>query len=283
MVTKILFFGNCQTTAVMKCLNLNKSYVVSVIECFLSKINKNDFTALIKKQDIIVTQPISNNYRNLDYLNTEYVINNTNAKVIIFNSCYFDFYYPDLKYIKKNNKALHKPIDYHYQNMIDYYKRGETVQKYIDECVNNPNLISNKSLLDRAIFKSINELRNRETNMRKQLSTKSNVHFVSICDYVEKNYRDKLLFYSMNHPTKYLLQFLSENIINISNIDNTINYKIDPLNDPRCILYKCIENVVNFKIVNDFKTNNFIDTVSITKLYFDTYNKIKFKETYLEE
>ena len=87
----------------------------------------------------------------------------------------------------------------------------------------------------------------------------------------------------MNHPTKYLLQFLSENIINISNIDNTINYKIDPLNDPRCILYKCIENVVNFKIVNDFKTNNFIDTVSITKLYFDTYNKIKFKETYLEE
>ena len=81
------------------------------------------------------------------------------------------------------------------------------------------------------------------------------------------------------HPTKYLLQFICENIVNILCIDNSINYFIDPLNSVRCILYKCIERVVRFKLDYDIKTHNLTDTFSITKLYFDTYNKINFKFT----
>ena len=161
--------------------------------------------------------------------------------------------------------------------MIDHYKRGDTIQNYLDNCVNNPDLISQKSLLERAT-KSINELRNRDANMRKEYC-KSNVHFISICDYIKKNYRDKLLFYSVNHPSKYLLQFICENIINILNIDNSINYSIDPLNNTRCILYKCLESALRFKIDNDIRTKNFTDTFSITKLYFDTYDKINFRNT----
>ena len=156
MVTKILFFGNCQTGAVMDCLNLNNSYITHYEACYLSKLSKKKFTTLIKEQDIIITQPLAKNYRNLDYLNTEYILNNTNGIVIIFQICYFDFYYPDLKYIKNNNETVDKPIGYHYQYMIDYYKRGDTIQNYIDNCVNNPNLISQESLLELAT-KNINE------------------------------------------------------------------------------------------------------------------------------
>lgn len=278
MVKKILFFGNCQTGAVLKCLNLNKSYITRHEICWLLTLNKKEFTTLIKEQDIIITQPIEENYKNLDYLNTKYIINNTNGIVIIFNSCYFNFYYPDLKYIKHNNDILHEPNDYHYQYMIDYYKRGDTIQNYIDKCVNNPDLISQQTLLEEA-SKSINELRNRDINIRKELCTKSNVYFISISDYIEKNYRERLLFYSMNHPSKYLLQFISENIINILNIDNTINYTIDPLNNPRCILYKCLENTVTFKFNNDIITKKCKDAFSITKLYFDTYDKINLRNT----
>jgi len=278
MVKKILFFGNCQTGQIMKCLNLNESYITYYEQCHLSTLNKKEFTTLINKQDIIITQPIEKNYKNVDYLNTTYVINNTNGIVIIFNSCYFDFYYPDLKYIKHNNTILHEPIDYHYQYMIDHYKRGDTIQNYLDNCVNNPDLISQKSLLERAT-KSINELRNRDTNIRKEFGKKSNVYFISISDYIEKNYREKLLFYSMNHPSKYLLQFICENIINILNIDNSIIYTIDPLNNPRCILYECVQSAVRFKIDNDIITNNCTDIFSITKLYFDTYDKINFRNT----
>ena len=277
MVTKVLFFGNCQPEAIMKCLNLNKSYITHYEACFLSTLNKKEFTTLLKEPDIIITQPIDDEYRNLDYLNTKYIINNTNGIVIIFNSCYFDFYYPDLKYIKyNNNNSLNEPIDYHHQYMIDYYKKGDTIQNYLDNCVNNPNLIDQKSLLERA-NNSINELRNRDIDIRNKFCTKKNVYFISITDYIEKNYQEKILFYSMNHPSKYLLQFICENIINILNINNSINYTIDPLNNPRCILYKCLESTVRFKIDNDdIIVNNFTDTFSITKLYFDTYDKINF-------
>lgn len=278
MVKKILFFGNCQPDGIMKCLNLNKSYVTHYEPCYKSTLNKKEFTTLIKEQDIIITQPIAQNYRNLDYLNTTYIVNNTKGIVIIFNSCYFDFYYPDLKYIKHNNEILHQPIDYHYQYMIDCYKRGDTIQNYLDNCVNNFDLISPKTLLERAT-KSINELRNRDTKIIKEFREKKNVYFISISDYIEKNFRDKLLFYSMNHPSKYLLQFICENIVKILNINNSINYSLDPLNNPRCMLYKCVESAVRFKIGNDIITRGLTDIFSITKLYFNTYDKINFRNT----
>ena len=78
----------------MRCLNLNKSYIIHHVQCLKTKINKKEFTTLINIADIIITQPIQKNYRNLDYLNTDYVVNNTNGIVIIFNSCYFDFLLP---------------------------------------------------------------------------------------------------------------------------------------------------------------------------------------------
>jgi hypothetical protein len=279
MVTKILFFGNCQSGAIMKCLNLNKSYVTHYEPCFLSTLNKKEFTTLIHKQDIIITQPITKQYRNLDYLNTTYIVNNTKGIVIIFNSCYFDFYYPDLKYITHENEVLKQPIDYHYQYMIDHYKRGDSIQNYIDTCVNNPDLISKQSLLERAA-NSIRELRNRDTDIKKELCKRRNVYFISISDYIETNYRDTLLFYSINHPSKYLLQFICERIVTILNLKNSINYKIDPLNKPKCILYKCLESAVRFKINNDdVRTHRLTDIDSITKLYFDTYDNINFRNT----
>lgn len=278
MVTKILFFGNCQPPAIMKCLNLNKSYITHYESCYLSTLNKKEFTKLIKEYDVIITQPIKKNYRNLDYLNTAYIINNTNGIVLIFNSLYFTFYYPDLKYVRQNKKVLNEPASYHYQYMIDYYKKNDTVQNYLDNCVNNSDLISKESLLELA-NKSINALRSREKDAREEFCKKSNVYFISLADYIEKNYRKKLLFYSMNHPSKYLLQFICENIINILNIDNSIDYTKDPLNKVRCIMYKCLENSVEFKINNDIKLNNLTDEFSISKLYFDTYDKINFKNT----
>ena len=73
-----------------------------------------------------------------------------------------------------------------------------------------------------------------------------------------------------------MLQFICENIINILNINNSINYSIDPLgNNTRCILYKCVESAVRFKIDNNnIRTKNFTDKFSITKLYFDNYDKL---------
>ena len=273
MTKRILFFGNCQPYALLTCLNLDSSYITHYECCYNTTLNKMEFTKLINKHDIIITQPIDKNYRNIDYLNTNYILNNTNGIVIIFNSCYFDFYYPDLKYGYGK-----QPIDYHYQYMVDCYKRGDTIENYVENYVNNPALISKTSLLERAT-NSINELRKRDTKIREEYCKRSNVYFISISDFIEKNYRDKLLFYSMNHPSKYLFQFICENIITLLNVKNNINYTIDPLNKTKCILYKCLKEAVKFKINDDFITQNLTNVFSITKLYYDVYDQINLKDT----
>ena len=94
----ILFYGNCQTYSVLKTLNLDKTYSIFHIECWKEIIDQTYFTDIIKKCDIIITQPINDNYRDVDYLSTSYIIKikNTKCKLIIFDSCHFNFYYFDL-------------------------------------------------------------------------------------------------------------------------------------------------------------------------------------------
>ena len=117
----VLFYGNCQTYAVLRTLNLNKNkYCVNHVECWTSNIDKQKFTEMIQTCDIIITQPINDNYRDVDYLSTSYIIANKSekCKVFIFDSCYFDFYYFDLTYKTFNNEMLAIPGHYHYHKML---------------------------------------------------------------------------------------------------------------------------------------------------------------------
>ena len=79
------------------------------------------------------------------------------------------------------------------------------------------------------------------------------------------------------HPSKYLIQFICENIIKVLKISNTINYNIDIFNDVRCILYKCIQKKVNFNINEHtpliLNNSNIYDIVN---LYYNTYKKINY-------
>ena len=82
----------------------------------------------------------------------------------------------------------------------------------------------------------------------------------------------------MNHPTKYVIQFICENIINILQIQHTIDYNIDLLNNPKCIIPKCISKHVNFDINNHTALAlGITDVNKITQLYYDTYKEIGFK------
>jgi hypothetical protein len=77
---KIIFYGNCQTFAIKQILNLNDTIDTidtNHISCHNTKLNKDEFTDIIKDCDIIITQPLKDNYRDLDYLSTKYIINNT--------------------------------------------------------------------------------------------------------------------------------------------------------------------------------------------------------------
>jgi hypothetical protein len=273
MLFNILFYGNCQLFAVLRTLNLPQNYNIFDVKCCHDDIDKIQFTDTIKKCDIIITQSICDNYRNVEYLSTSYIQQHKkqDCKLILFDSCYFNFYYFDLTYKMFNNDVLHKPEDYHYNKMIECYNNGMSVEYYITHFVNNVNLKSSEEL-EKIAEDSLNELKNRYINNKKNYN---DAYIISIYEYIKQNYKNKLLFYSMNHPSKYVIQYICEQICDILQIQNTINYDIDILSNPKCILYKSISKNVNFDINTYSLTLNHNHTIA--QLYYDTYKEIGFK------
>ena len=274
----ILFYGNCQLVAVSKTLNLSQDYNIYCFECWKTDINEECFRDIIINCDIIITQHVSDNYRDVEYLSTSYIIKhrNQNSKLIIFDSCHFDFYYFDLTYKMFNNNLLHNPFSYHYNKMMECYNNNKSIEYYITHFANNIDLKTSEEL-ETIAQNSLNELKRRYINNQKMYND-NNMYLIHTYEYINDNYKDKLLFHSMNHPTKYLIQFICTKIIDILQIQNTINYDIDVLVLPKCILYKCISKNVNFDINNhNALTLDNKDIHEFTQLYYDAYKEIGFQ------
>ena len=116
------------------------------------------------------------------------------------------------------------------------------MQRKINEIIHSPDFYS-KLYLETELEKSLQEITLREVKL-----SKYNYSFISIAKYIEENYNKILLFYSMNHPTKHLLQYICSEIFNLLNLEKDINYDIDPLDAHKMILYESYQKVVKFDI-----------------------------------
>ena len=324
----VLFHGNCQVGAVKCTLNLPSNlYNCFTVLVYITTLTKNDFLTILETCDIIITQPIKDNYKDVDYLSTSYLINNCkkNAKIIIFDTCHFDFYYFDLIYKKLNHPIHNNLLPYHYSNMIECYNKNYPIEYYINNFVNNENLKTQEEL-EIIAENSLNILKDRNnhtinlySNMKKEcldnfdwktyvsyypdlsfITNKEDAwhhwimfgksesriffdyinkpHIISTYDFIKQNYKNKLLFYTFNHPTKYLIHYICEELIKCLKIPNSINYDIDTMQYLRCIIYKCIQKNVNFDIsqntplLNPGKQNVY----DITQKYYHIYEADKY-------
>jgi hypothetical protein len=102
------------------------------------------------------------------------------------------------------------------------------------------------------------------------------VSIISVSDFIKNNYKSKLLFYTINHPSKYVLQFICENILfYLNETTQTMNYNLDPLNVEKSIIYKCVQKVVKFDVNKEIpKSNNLDENFAIIQSYFDTYKAL---------
>ena len=276
---KILFYGNCQVSAICKTLNLNSNnYETHVIMCHESNSNLEQevyFTNLLKIMDIIITQPISDNYSGKEYVSTSYVVGNCkpDCKVIILPSYHFKFYYFDCNY----NRKILGPSDYHYANMIECYKQGKSVDYYLEHYVNNPDLKS-KEELEKIADECITELDNRYNDSQKYKIINANVITIPISKFIQENYKQTLLFHTINHPSKALFHHVCHEILNTLQIENTMDYWSDFLaHTIRNIMYKCVEQVISFKQavpLIDYGNPYHHDAKGITEFFYNGYSKL---------
>jgi hypothetical protein len=280
MKKKCLFFGNCQMHIIKEMLKTTKFVNLYDCDLFSSHMNTcNDLEKIYKKLNIysiIFIQP-HNNYRN----NIKYNINsivkyvNKDCKIIIIPSCYFNFYYPFLTYAYYEKEILKKPSDYHDKNLIDLYHNNiKNIKNEYIKLINDIELLTIEKMNEMA-NNSIDEMEKREEKFKNEdYIIRLDYIFITISNFIKENYKEKLLFYSMNHPTYYLFEYLVNEIlkkINLNEYVDTFDF-MDPLDNLHPPLYKCLEKVVNFDLNKFYPiVNNLIDIGKITDMYLNDY------------
>ena len=280
---KMTIIGNCQANALSKFLLSNSSFSVNYEYIEIKPIflmNEDElnylYVYILPILDLIIIQPISDEFNNNIKYSTKTILNNTKYDCIsiIYPSLYFDFYHPYLCYLNEGNEKISNPIDYHDKVLINLYlsnknlSNEDIITKYIN--IFNNNLLLNKSIIEYNLINSLKKIKDKELNFNEfgVINTK----YIYCYDYIKNNYNNKLLFYSINHPSKYLLHYISDKILNYLNI-NLENYpsNIDPFDNIIIPIYKTLNIFLNFDISN---YNKMIDNIDIYNKYIDVYRNI---------
>lgn len=294
MLKQFTVIGNCQSDAVVQFLlcncNFNNKFKYITVKNIHS-MNNHDlddlYCNILPKLDLIIIQPISENYKNNIRYSTKSILNNINPLCIsiLIPSLYFNLYHPFLTYIYDSNSEgwkLGTPYDYHDKNIIKLYidnkNNNSNIESIIDkykELLNNPN-IYNDMFFNKSLTKNINNLKEREHRYINYCI--ESTHIINSSDFIFNNYKNNLLFYSINHPTKYLFRYISNSIFIILNIQlEEYPEHIDPLKSLIMPVYKCLQNQVHFNVdeYKDFMHYDIIlENENVINSYIDSYNNI---------
>lgn len=304
---KALIYGNCQSFALHKFLinsPLADVYHFHQVPA-VHNIEQSDLNYLYRhilpQLDLVIIQPIQQNYKNNYFLSTYSIISQVPQKtiIIVFPVAYFTFYHPQMTYLKnKRNKYLHQPIDYHDKLLVKTfletkrkinYKSTKCLelltQKYLENIL-NPNYYEREKLVE-IVINNLLELKKREQKMvsnqyfpLQKLS--ENQHFIIvISDFIKENYKREQLFYSINHPSKYFFRYLANSILEVLNFPKTqFPDELDPLNEIQSHLYQSLDQIIEFDF-NPLKTifkNQQITIQEYVEKFYDQYWDISSQE-----
>lgn len=233
---KCIFIGTCQVVAISEILKTNKKFNSTYIIDKIYQIHKTNIEEVdflmnteIKNADLIICQPVSNDYKNGKY-STKRLMENKSVKcqVILIPFAYFDGYFPYICYIndtdgnriEKNNISYHdKNIINYIANVIDSKKIGS--KEYIGKTHNESYHVNviNKMFTSKDYYNPQNCIKLANESI-KNLETRESFPYdynkpvdIIISDYIKDNYKKYRLFNTMNHPSNILLNEISRRIL----------------------------------------------------------------------
>ena len=292
MLKKFIIIGNCQADALSKFLLSNLIFkniydyidYTPIFKMTLDELEKL-YTDILPDIDLIIIQPISENYNNNYKYSTKSILNSVkkNCIKILFPSLFFDYYHPFNIYISdSNNKGwkLDEPYDYHDKNIlssfINYQSENEAINKYYENLYNQDLLSSN--FFNERLLKNINNLKERELKYTDYCTCDTNI--INSSSFIMEYYDKILLFYSINHPTKYLFYYISNSCLIHLNIPlERYPENIDPLKALIMPVYMCLQKSLKFDISYYLNFRHFdiiLEDKDIINKYYNSYKKISF-------
>lgn len=263
---KGIIFGNCQSVAIREMLKVKTVGIDWIDFPRVDEISKKDVERLhqeIKEADYIFLQRVNDEYRNSLGVGTNTLTKLANVQVFTFPSIYWNGYNPELCYFK-NLDGSTIPGFYGYHNKVIYYcyMMGATVEETLSF------LNSQDAILEiDDISLSFETLREREGTLD-----------VKVSDYIERNYKERRLFHTINHPDNALLEYVCDELMLKANIKakvHNLNPSKEYLGFTRYPILPAVNRALklNFKdgqgyLIKDEK----IDSENLVRRFFDFYN-----------
>lgn len=213
-----LCIGICQLGSISEILRRSKTFtsvykeiiyyaVFDLTEVKMKDILEND----VKRADLILSQPVSNNYKGTDLFSTKVLrdtANKYNKKHYVISNCYFTGYDPNpFQTTDLNGSIIHiNEISYYPSISFTSILNKDLVKSCVNWC--KPDAYS-KEQLDINIKRTLDELVNRE---KKIFDNEYGIDII-ISDFIRDNYTIMFLFHTYNHPTNLLLLELFNRIM----------------------------------------------------------------------
>lgn len=206
---RCLCIGICQIIAVSTILKNNplftsiyddiQSYTIFTIsESEMNNILEN----IVPTCDLILSQPVSNTYKNTHIYSTETLRSKIKPGCIhlVIANCYFTGYDPNpFQTTDQNGSIIHyQNISYFPSLCIESLIKGDSHQSCIDWCNLSAYSIHE---INRNYTQTMTELKNRENKI---FDNPYGVD-ITISDFIENQYKSQFLFHTYNHPTNILL------------------------------------------------------------------------------
>lgn len=251
MKKKCIIYGNCQAEALKIFLPKQKKFeeeydIISLKPVHL--LDQNDIPIIIdymKSIDLFIYQNISENYRGMPELGSEYLKNimKSGAQKISFPSIYFKGFNPELVTLK-NIEGGNFISDFAYIdiNILNLTIKGANQQEII-RTISKPSFYTSQFVVDN-YNSCIDELALREKNCD-----------FSISQYIKEFGQNARTFHVFNHPTAIILDNLSQRIF-MKIFDNKVEYdffKKDVLSQTSYPIYNSVHNALKLKFDNDIK------------------------------
>lgn len=187
---------------------------------------KNILDNIVRDCDLVISQPVSDNYKGTNLFSTKTLRDNIKPGVrhLILPNCYFTGYDP-VPFQTTNDKheiiTNELGISYYPSISLKSLLLKDVKQASRDWC----NIETyKKEELHNNYIRSITELKQREN---KVFDNDYGTDII-ISDYIEANYKSNFLFHTYNHPTNILLVELSRRVMNTLGIPNiNLGYKLE--------------------------------------------------------
>jgi hypothetical protein len=247
-------WGNCQMGGLAEYLLKNHYFVKEFEHVPIKAVHqmsleelKYYYEYILPTIDLIIVQPINSTYRDDYRFSTKSVLSTVTSSCIqiLVPVVFFKFYHPFQKHIeciqKIHRRSKVPPFTDTRVNLSD----ENVVFTHRKELEDIDHISTDE--LEKILKESIIELEKRERKYPDCCTI--DTHIITILEFIKKNYKDQLLFHTINHPTKYIFWFITDKVLDILKIQKeSYPEDFDYMDYYRAPFYASVQKMVNFNL-----------------------------------